>query len=103
MFRAENCIQLMNIHKCKGLEYKVVIFLGIEDQAFWKYSPDNFEDKCAIYVALSRAKEKIIISTSKNRNFRYSAQRDSKVSDYKKVKEIYGFLINNCQFGIIKH
>lgn len=103
MFRAENCIQLMNIHKCKGLEYKVVLFLGIEDQAFWKYSPDNFEDKCAVYVALSRAKEKIIISTSKNRNFRYSARRDDKVSDYKKVKEIYNFLLKNCKFEIVKH
>lgn len=103
MFRAENCIQLMNIHKCKGLEYKVVVFLGIEDQAFWKYSPDNFEDKCAVYVALSRAKEKIIISTSKNRNFRYSARRDDKVSDYKKVKEIYNFLLKNCKFEIVKH
>lgn len=103
MFRAENCIQLMNIHKCKGLEYKVVIFLGIEDQAFWKYSPDNFEDKCAIYVALSRAKERIIISTSKYREFRYFSRWDNRKSNYDKVKEIYNFLKDNCMFPVIKH
>lgn len=103
MFRAENCIQLMNIHKCKGLEYKVVILLGIEDQAFWKYSSDNFEDKCAIYVALSRAKDRIIISTSKYREFRYSPRWDNRKSNYDKVKEIYNFLKNNCMFPVIKH
>ncbi|GKX40210.1 MULTISPECIES: UvrD-helicase domain-containing protein [Pectobacterium] len=101
MFRAENCVQLMNIHKCKGLEYKVVVFLGIEDQAFWKYSPENFEDKCAIYVALSRAKNKIIITTAKNREFRLNGRYDNRTSEYVKVKEIYNFLINNCKFSLM--
>ncbi|WP_426817788.1 UvrD-helicase domain-containing protein [Winslowiella sp. 2C04] len=103
MFKAENCIQLMNIHKCKGLEYKVVFFIGIEDQAFWNYSSKNFEDKCAIYVALSRAKERLIISTSKYREFRISPKWDNRTSKYEKVKEIYSFLRENCLFPLVKH
>lgn len=103
MFKAENCIQLMNIHKCKGLEYKVVFFIGIEDQAFWKYSSKNFEDKCAIYVALSRAKERLIISTSKYREFRINSKWDNRISKYEKVKEIYFFLRGECLFPLIKH
>ncbi len=103
MFIAENCIHIMNIHKSKGLEYKVVIFLGVEDQAFWKYSSENFEDKCAIYVALSRAKQEIIISTSRHRGFRCNARRDDSISNYKRVKEIYDFLLKNCLLTLTKY
>ncbi|WP_227647384.1 3'-5' exonuclease, partial [Klebsiella pneumoniae] len=72
MFQAENSVQVMNVHKCKGLEYKVVIFLGLEDQAFWAYKNAKFENDCALYVALSRAKESIIITSTKCREHRIS-------------------------------
>jgi len=98
MFQAENSVQVMNVHKCKGLEYKVVIFLGLEDQAFWTYRNERFENDCALYVALSRAKETIIITTTKYREHRVSNWRDDRASTYKNVAPIYSFLTKNCNF-----
>ncbi|WP_313508012.1 ATP-dependent helicase [Kosakonia sacchari] len=98
MFQAENSVQVMNVHKCKGLEYKVVIFLGLEDQAFWTYRNEKFENDCALYVALSRAKETIIITTTKYREHRVSNWRDDRASTYKNVAPIYSFLTKNCNF-----
>lgn len=98
MFRAENSVQLMNVHKCKGLEYKAVILMGFEDQAFWNYSDDDFESKCLIYVALSRAKEKILITLSGERGHRVNAWHDNRVSSFEKLENVIDLLITKCQF-----
>jgi DNA helicase II / ATP-dependent DNA helicase PcrA len=50
----------MTIHKSKGLEYHTIIFIGLEDGAFWTFQRQPDEDKCAFFVALSRAKERVI-------------------------------------------
>lgn len=102
MFQAENSVHVMNVHKCKGLEYKVVIFLGLEDQAFWTYHREKFENDCALYVALSRAKESILITTAKVRAHRVTQRRDDSVSTYKNIGSIYSFLTNHCMFKEIR-
>lgn len=61
-------IPVMTIHKSKGLEYHSVIFVGLEDGAFWSYQSQADEDKNAFFVALSRAKENVIFTFSKLRN-----------------------------------
>lgn len=61
-------IPVMTIHKSKGLEYHTVIFVGLEDDAFWSYARQSDEDKCAFFVALSRAKERVVFTFSRNRN-----------------------------------
>ena len=99
MFRAENSVQLMNVHKCKGLEYKAVIFMGLEDQPFWNYSDDNFESKCLIYVALSRAKEKILITLSGEREHRISGRHDNRTSTFQKLENVIDLLITKCDFA----
>lgn len=101
MFQAENSVQIMNIHKCKGLEYKVIIFLGLEDQAFWNYKKAKFENDCALYVALSRAKEKILVTTAENREHRMNNGYDNRNSKYKLVEPIYSFLTSHCKFKSI--
>lgn len=63
-------IPIMTIHKSKGLEYHTVIFMGLEDGAFWSYDKQPDEDKCAFFVALSRAKERVAFTFSRNRNGR---------------------------------
>lgn len=98
MFQAENSVQVMNVHKCKGLEYKVVIFLGLEDQAFWNYNKEKFENDCVFYVALSRAKEKILVTTAKHREHRINNGYDNRKSNYKMVMPVYSFLIDHCKF-----
>ncbi len=104
LFRTENTVQVMNIHKCKGLEYKAVFFVGLEDQAFWNYNKAQFEDNCAIYVALSRAKEKIYITYSSYRSHR-SVNRyyDNRISTRKSLKLIYNYLANECKFICVEH
>lgn len=102
MFSAENSIQVMNIHKSKGLEYKVVILLGLEDQAFWNYKKAKFENDCAIYVALSRAKEHILVTSSGYREHRLNNGYDNRSSTYTMVKPVYAFLQTSCKFKMIK-
>ena len=69
-FKGKYSIPIMTIHKSKGLEYNTVIFLGLEDRAFWNFSNQPEEDTCAFFVAMSRAKENLIFTFSKNRHSR---------------------------------
>lgn len=64
-------IPIMTIHKSKGLEYHNVIFIGLEDGAFWSYNTQMNEDNCAFFVALSRAKKRIIFTISQKRMTKY--------------------------------
>ncbi|MBE9585710.1 ATP-dependent helicase [Mucilaginibacter sp. JRF] len=64
-------IPVMTVHKSKGLEYHTVIFIGLEDGAFWKFQENPDEDKCTFFVALSRAKERVIFTFSKERPNQY--------------------------------
>lgn len=63
----KNTIPVMTIHRSKGLEYHTVIFVGLEDDAFWSYNSQANEDNCAFFVALSRAKERILFTFSQTR------------------------------------
>ena len=103
LFSAENAVHLMNIHKCKGLEYDSVYFMGIEDQAFWNYAKQPFEDNCAIYVALSRAKTRLCITYSKHRGHRINGRYDNTQSTAIAVKPIIKLLRNTCKFSTINH
>lgn len=66
-----NAVRIMTIHKCKGLEFEAVILLGFEDYSFFRFgsTPNKIKDvKSTIFVALSRAKNKLLISASKERS-----------------------------------
>ncbi|MGL4336025.1 MAG: UvrD-helicase domain-containing protein [Turicibacter sp.] len=103
-FNAEESIHIMNIHKCKGLEYHSVYFLGLEDQAFWNYEKEPFENNCAIYVALSRAKNAITITYSKYRSHRpVNSYGDHRHSTCKLMRPIFGILNNQCRFIAVNH
>lgn len=59
-----NAVRILTIHKCKGLEFHTVVVQGVEDETFWG-DPDA--EKCAYFVAISRAKEQLILTTSSRR------------------------------------
>ena len=63
-------IPLLTIHKSKGLEYDTVLLLGLDDESWWSYSPHNLEGNATFFVALSRAKQRIIFTHSKAENCR---------------------------------
>lgn len=67
-FQGLHSVPIMTIHKSKGLEYDVVYFMGLEDSAFWNFRNQPEEDRCAFFVALSRAKKEMFFTFSKFRN-----------------------------------
>jgi superfamily I DNA/RNA helicase len=58
-------VRLMTIHKSKGLEYHTVIFVGLHQNAFWGYRNNSEEETNAFFVALSRARERVYFTRSK--------------------------------------
>ncbi|MBI1769528.1 MAG: ATP-dependent helicase [Bacteroidetes bacterium] len=66
-FCGRDTIPVMTVHKSKGLEYHTIIFVGLEDGAFWSFNSQPDEDKSTFFVALSRAKSRVIFTFSKNR------------------------------------
>ena len=55
-------VPIMTVHKSKGLEYHTVIFVGLEDSAFWAFDRDPAEEKCAFFVVFSRAITRVIFT-----------------------------------------
>lgn len=82
----KDSIPVMTIHKSKGLEYHTVIFIGLEDGAFWSFESQPDEDKCAFFVALSRAKERVVFTFSKTRCDKWGKTRRQEV---KKIKVFF--------------
>ena len=58
----KNDIKLMTIHASKGLEFKKVYLIGIEDGKFPNEKPPIDEEARLMYVAITRPKEDLIIS-----------------------------------------
>lgn len=58
----KDVVRIMTIHKSKGLEYHTVIFTEFNDDAFW----NNDDDVNVFFVALSRARERIRFSLTKD-------------------------------------
>jgi superfamily I DNA/RNA helicase len=98
----KDSVPIMTIHKSKGLEYNSIIFVGLEDGAFWSFEKQPDEDKCAFFVALSRAKERVAFTFSKTRADKYGHIRNqgidkikiifeelqnSKIVDFKQIKD----------------
>lgn len=61
-FMGVGYLPVMSIHKSKGLEYHSVVFLGLEDYPFRSLTEKNGEEECNVFVAFSRAKERVIIT-----------------------------------------
>ncbi len=72
-----HAIPLMTIHKSKGLEYHSVIFVGLDDDAWWSFDNDRVEGMAGFYVAFTRAKQRVV--------FTYCKRRGSRI----KIDELY--------------
>lgn len=78
-----NSIPIMTIHKSKGLEYSAVYFVGLEDSAFWNFKNQPEEDRCAFFVALSRAKCSVTFTFSNVRSgLRYPEQKKDSINEF---------------------
>jgi superfamily I DNA/RNA helicase len=85
----------MTIHKSKGLEYDTIIFIGLEDNAFWNFRNQVDEETSNFFVALSRAKKRVIFTFTRNRNSRQNSQ--SGISDLYDVLRGSG-IVNEYDF-----
>ncbi len=77
-----HAIPLMTIHKSKGLEYHSVIFVGLDDGAWWSFSNDQIEATAGFFVAFTRAKQRVL--------FTYCAQRGTRTT----IATLYQLLKN---------
>lgn len=86
-FEGLHSIPIMTIHKSKGLEYDTVYFLGLEDAVFWNFSNRPEEDRCAFFVALSRAKREIMFTFCQRRYY-----DTGKIQSHKNINEFFELL-----------
>jgi superfamily I DNA/RNA helicase len=69
-FEGIDQVPLMTVHKSKGLEYDTMVFVGLDDQAWWAHQPGNYEGLATFFVALSRAKQRAIFAFCQERGKR---------------------------------
>ena len=85
----------MTIHSSKGLEFQIVFLTGLEEQLFphmnsFKEPEKIEEERRLMYVAITRAKEKLYLSCSEERLLHGQRVRLTKS---RFLKEIPGKLI----------
>lgn len=64
---AADAITLLTIHASKGLEFPVIFLIGMQEGILPSDRGDRQEEKRLFYVAVTRAKERLEITYSKNR------------------------------------
>jgi ATP-dependent exoDNAse (exonuclease V) beta subunit len=57
-------VRLLTVHKAKGLEFDIVVFLAIEQQTFWA---DLASERAVFFVGISRAKHRLVLTTARRR------------------------------------
>ncbi|HLX54653.1 MAG TPA: 3'-5' exonuclease, partial [Aquella sp.] len=93
----ENAVQLMTVHAAKGLEFKVVFVVGLEDGLFphensLQTEQNLEEERRLIYVAITRAKEQLYMLRACSR-LMWGKRQAAPVSRF--VGEIPNELIRN--------
>ena len=64
-----NAVTLATVHAVKGLEFKVVFIVGVEQQIFpiVRYDTDEEEERRLMYVAITRAENLLFLTNTQNR------------------------------------
>lgn len=97
-FEGMHSIPIMTIHKSKGLEFDAIYFIGLEDSAFWNFRKQPMEDRCAFFVALSRAKRYVNFTFCKKRKVAF---KDLQV--HNAINEFYLLLENSEIVDVIEN
>lgn len=61
-FRGVGQTPLMTITKSKGLEYDLVLLLGLNDSQWWSFDKAPAEGHSTFFVAASRARERLMMT-----------------------------------------
>jgi len=87
-FLGKGSIPIMTIHKSKGLEFKAVYLLALDDNTFWSFRNDPDAARRAFFVAISRAKQYLTFTFSQNRSYTRYPGRQS----HSKIEEFYSLI-----------
>lgn len=63
-FSDNQAVRILTIHKSKGLEFDSVIIMAVENEIFFG---DQNENRCAFFVGVSRAKTRLVLTYTKER------------------------------------
>ena len=67
-YRGEGQVPLMTgITKSKGLEYDLVLLLGLDDGQWWSFKNNPQEGHSTFFVAASRARERLFMTLCKGK------------------------------------
>lgn len=117
----ENAVRLMSIHQAKGLEFPIVFLANVKDKAFpskggaspfYAYDEQSIistreerkkrrkgdidmEEKRLLYVSLTRPREKLIISGTRNVQGKLSPFISYFIDEKGEIKEEFSSLIEN--------
>ncbi len=97
--QATESVRIMTMHASKGLEFRCVIIPGVEQgiipYTIYKKDVDLQEERRLLYVAMTRAKDCLIMSYAKARNFKnriwhlkpssFLAEISKELLDFKKL------------------
>lgn len=88
-FEGAASVPMMTMHKSKGLEYHTVVFVGLEDNALFGWRRNAHEEQCGFFVALSRAKRRVVFTFSGKRK-----EGDGWKIQYRNtIKDLYQLLL----------
>jgi len=95
----EDCVQLMTLHSAKGLEFKLVFMVGVEEGLFpSQQSVDDIgrleEERRLCYVGITRAMQQLCVTYSESRRL-YGRESYPKPSRF--LKEIPAELIQEVR------
>jgi DNA helicase-2/ATP-dependent DNA helicase PcrA len=83
-WRREQGVSLMTLHSAKGLEFRTVVLAGLEDGLLPHFNSGGSQDEIEeerrlLYVGMTRAKERLFLSTCRRRRVagRYQNQEES--------------------------
>jgi DNA helicase-2/ATP-dependent DNA helicase PcrA len=93
-------VNVMTIHKSKGLEWNTVILYNFEDGIFPKN--DTEEEKRLYYVAITRAKENLIITSKNKINSYTNTKKDYINTEIISKQKKYELLFNDDNLDEIK-
>jgi superfamily I DNA/RNA helicase len=82
----DDAVRVLTIHKCKGLEFHSVIVQGVETQTFFG---SHLAAQCAYFVALSRARKRLVVTTS---NFREKPEGANR--HWREARTMHGQFLN---------
>jgi len=74
IYEGRDTVALMTIHKSKGLECHAVVFVGLDDGAWWSYARAAVESTAGFFVAFTRAKQRVIFTYCPARGSRHAIQ-----------------------------